>query len=320
MNRGDKPVKLGQIGEFGLIDMIRGRFCPPADVVGIGDDCAVIPQRQGLDTLVSTDMLIEGTHFILGRISPYCLGWKSAAVNISDIAAMGGRPTGSFLSLALPDKLDCEWASEFIRGYWALSSKYAAPLLGGDTTSSRELLCINVAVVGECESGRAVRRSAARVGDLVCVTGPLGDSAAGLRMLLQGETDTSNALIRAHCLPEPQVDKGLLLSSMEGMGAMMDISDGIGSDLEHILKESSVGARIDVQAVPLSEQLIRQCRRWGADPLDFALSGGEDYQLLFTCRKDAAIPISHYVIGEITSSGQLEWAGTQKKYTGYRHF
>jgi len=313
-------MELGQIGEFGLIDRIRKDFLTPQGMLGIGDDCAIIPQSSGKQTLISTDMLVEGTHFIFDSIPPYCLGWKSAAVNISDIAAMGGHPVASFLSLGLPAKVDSEWMEDFIRGYRDISALHSIALLGGDTTRSKDLLCINVGIVGECEEGKAVLRSGAHEGDLICVTGPLGLSAAGLKMMLEGERKLENEFIRCHFLPQPRVKEGLLLSSMEGIGAMMDISDGIASDLNHIMTESGVGARIELDKLPVTDSLKNKCSEWGTDPVEMAVSGGEDYELLFTCRKGSKIPVTHYVIGEITSSGQLEWAGSNKKYTGFRHF
>ena len=154
-------------------------------VVGIGDDCAVMPQREGLDTLVTTDLLVEDRHFLLSDVSPEQLGWKSAAVNISDIAAMGGRPTAAFLSIALPASVSAEWVDKFIAGFRELSARFGVPLLGGDTSASPDKLFINVTVLGECPHGRALLRSGARPGDLICVTGPLGNSAAGLKLILE---------------------------------------------------------------------------------------------------------------------------------------
>lgn len=314
-------------GEFELIDCIRRQFKAPEGVTGIGDDCAVIPQTSGRETLVTTDMLIEGVHFLLtgaNAIDPYSLGWKSAAVNISDIAAMGGAPTGSFLSVAIPKTVSDDFLEAFIRGYKDLSDKFDCPLLGGDTTSSPDRLCISVTVHGECIAGRALRRSAAAEGDLVCVTGPLGDSAAGLHAILHDlpGTDIVKHLIGRHFRPMPRVPEGLILTEHHrtGIGAAMDISDGIGSDIRHIMEESGVGVRIDVSAVPLSTELQLFCRENGLDPLDFALSGGEDYELLFTCEKGVYLPFDHWVIGEITSTGTLEWLGGTKDYQGFRHF
>ncbi|MBP5721838.1 MAG: thiamine-phosphate kinase, partial [Bacteroidales bacterium] len=172
-------------GEFELIEWIKGQFEVPEGILSIGDDCAVLPQATGMETLVTTDMLVEGVHFLLEDIDPYSLGWKSAAVNISDIAGMGGRPVGTFLSTALPKDLDDEFLKGFIRGYKDMSDRFGCPLLGGDTTASKDKLCISVTVLGECEAGRSRKRSAAQPGDLICVTGPLGDSAAGLKVVLE---------------------------------------------------------------------------------------------------------------------------------------
>ena len=313
--------KLSDLGEFGLIGRIRERFRAPEGVTGIGDDCAVIPQRSGRDTLVSTDMLIEGTHFLRADIPPYALGWKSAAVNISDIAAMGGSPTATFLSVALPAGLEAGWMEAFLRGYAELSERFGAALLGGDTTASPDRICINVAVLGECPSGSARLRSAAREGDLVCVTGCLGDSAAGLKAILEGvERDADvQALIDRHYLPLPRVAEGLRLAATPGVHAMMDISDGIGSDLQHILEASGVGAEIDLPSLPLSPVLQRVCARLGWDAAALAAGGGEDYELLFTCTPEAeqALDVPHFVIGEMTAQGGLRGL---EGLSGFDHF
>lgn len=314
-------TRLADLGEFGLIGRIRERFRAPDGVTGIGDDCAVIPQRSGRDTLVSTDMLIEGTHFLRADIPPYALGWKSAAVNISDIAAMGGSPTATFLSVALPAGLEAGWMEAFLRGYAELSERFGAALLGGDTTASPDRICINVAVLGECPSGSARLRSAAREGDLVCVTGCLGDSAAGLKAILEGvERDADvQALIDRHYLPLPRVEEGLRLAATPGVHAMMDISDGIGSDLQHILEASGVGAEIDLPSLPLSPVLQRVCARLGWDAAALAAGGGEDYELLFTCTPEAeqALDVPHFVIGEMTAQGGLRGL---EGLSGFDHF
>ena len=331
-------MKLSDLGEFGLIAQIRERFPAPDGTTGIGDDCAILPQRDGRDTLVSTDMLVEGTHFLRDDIPPYDLGWKSAAVNLSDIAAMGGQPTGTFLSLALPADLDAGWVEEFLRGYRDISARFSTPLLGGDTTASPDRICINVAVLGECPTGTARRRSDARVGDLVCVTGTLGDSAAGLKAILEGVERDANvqALIDRHYRPLPRVEEGRQLAATPGVHAMMDISDGIGSDLQHILEASSCqqtgmsssgGGRVPLKgyfraerglffcpgsgspgdpdtSIPVSDVLRRVCDKFGWDATELAVSGGEDYELLFTVDPAAEphLPVPHTVIGRITGS------------------
>ena len=320
-------------GEFEFIHDIRKKFPSPDNVLGIGDDCAVIPQSSGMETLVSTDMLVEGSHFLLDDISPYRLGWKSAAVNFSDIAAMGGKPVGSFLALSLPDRLsgDGSWTDEFMRGYREISERYDFPLLGGDTTASPDRLCICVTVLGQSVSGRSLKRSTAQPGDLICVTGTLGDSGAGLHAILHGlERNSGEApvLIDRHYMPRPRLAEGQDLASCPFVNAMMDISDGIGSDLRHIMEESGVGAQIDLKNIPLSSELKSFCLTQGLDIYDFALDGGEDYELLFTLSGDTpgdvlaelSDTVGCTVIGRITSDRRLDWLGSNKDYSGFRHF
>ena len=374
--------RIAALGEFDLIERIAAMGGSlPAGVVGIGDDCAVIPSKAGQDTLVSADMLIEDVHFRRDLTSAYDLGWKSAAVNVSDIAAMGGRPEATFLSFALPASLGDRWRLDFMKGYMELCSRYGVSLLGGDTTSSLDRLCINVTVMGTCPHGRAVRRNGAKVGDVICVTGTLGDSAAGLRLLLgfasssaavssapaassassapvaasagldvvspalactaapglvspegssaaAGPTDSDlDFLIRCHRLPVPMVEAGLELASLAGVHAMMDISDGVASDLRHILHASGVGAQVYLDRLPFSASLERVCLARSWDKYELALCGGEDYHLLFTA--DPATPLEKlrhvcHIIGKITADpDSLEWIGGDGKsadYIGFRHF
>lgn len=355
--------RIAALGEFDLIERIAAMGGSlPSGVVGIGDDCAVIPSKAGQDTLVSADMLIEDVHFRRDLTSAYDLGWKSAAVNVSDIAAMGGRPEATFLSFALPASLGDRWRLDFMKGYMELCSRYGVSLLGGDTTSSPDRLCINVTVMGTCPHGRAVRRNGAKVGDVICVTGTLGDSAAGLRLLLgfasssaavssapaassaassaafaglsaassaaAGPTDSDlDFLIRCHRLPVPMVEAGLELASLAGVHAMMDISDGVASDLRHILHASGVGAQVYLDCLPFSASLERVCLARSWDKYELALCGGEDYHLLFTA--DPATPLEKlrhacHIIGKITADpDSLEWIGGDGKsadYIGFRHF
>ena len=323
-------MDLRDIGEFGLIARIReaasGAAPLPEGVTGIGDDCAVIPQRDGMSTLVSTDMLMEGIHFCLEEAEPYDLGWKSAAVNLSDIAAMGGRPTGCLAALALPPGLDSGWAGQFTAGFLDIAGRCHTPLLGGDTTGSPDRLSICVTVLGECPTGAELRRDGARPGDLICVTGPLGDSAAGLRLL--GKTgdhgsagEDERELIRRHWRPIPRITEGLALARTPGVHSAMDISDGIGSDMAHILEASAVGAEIDVQAIPISGELGRVAAARGWDAREMAIGGGEDYELLFTAESAAlkGLAIPFHVIGRITGGPGIAWSDGCTHH-GYRHF
>lgn len=310
-------------GEFQLIGQIATSFAAPKGTIGIGDDCAVLPQEQGYETLVTCDLLVEDTHFLFDQASPRQIGWKAAAVNFSDIAAMGGVPVGTFLSMALPPKVGAPWVAEFIEGYRSLSDLLHAPLLGGDTTSSPQRVCINVTVLGQCRTGRRKLRSTAQAGDLVCVTGPLGDSAAGLHAILHHAIDTPEAyaLVERHYHPTPRIDEGQQLAAHRGVHAMMDISDGIGSDLRHILDASHVGATIEVGRIPLTSHLQCYCQRHALDPYELALTGGEDYELLFTIdpHDEPGLGVPHHIIGHITPEQTLRWLGSDRDYRGYVH-
>ncbi len=278
-------MKLSDIGEFGFIERFSKEFrsLEGDGVIGIGDDCAVIPKSETESLVVTTDLLIENVHFLKEAISPFELGYKSLAVNLSDIAAMGAGPVGSFLSLGVPKDTDLGWLDAFFDGYRDLSGREGCPLLGGDTTGSEKIV-VNIAVIGSSEKERIKFRSTAEVHDHVCLVDTVGDSAGGLQVLLgnivQGETE--QYLVNRHHMPRPMVAEGKWLSRQEGVHAMIDISDGVASDLGHILEESGKGASVDLEAIPLSKQLREASSRHGWDTLELALAGGEDYSLLFT--------------------------------------
>ncbi|MCQ2607775.1 MAG: thiamine-phosphate kinase [Bacteroidales bacterium] len=315
---------MSKLGEFELIQQIRSSVIVPENIQGIGDDCAVIPQQEGYETLVSTDMLMEGVHFLREDVNPYQLGWKSAAVNFSDIAAMGGEPIGSFLAFSLPKNLSDEWIARFMEGYQAISQQFSFPLLGGDTTSSLDRICICVTVLGKTKKGLSRKRNSAQVGDLVCVTGTLGDSAAGLDVILnkRERKEDEHWLVNRHYHPTPRLFEGIELAKTEGVHAMMDISDGIGSDLRHIIEESQVGINIQVETIPLSPQLRRYCTTNHLDAIQLATCGGEDYELVFTVSPEAEkqITVAHTIIGTVTAGNELNWEGSNKEYLGFRHF
>ncbi len=291
-------MNLKEIGEFGFIERFKPQFKDllTSDVIGIGDDCAIISANDHEDWIVTTDLLMEDVHFLRDAIDPFQLGYKSLAVNLSDIAAMGGEPVASFLSIAIPKDLEVEYLDEFMRGYHELSQKYNTALLGGDTTRSLKHLAINVVVIGKCEKGRARKRSDAKPGDVICVTGFLGDSAGGLQILLDKlnkgskespEKSVFDTLLQRHHMPEPQINEGLFLVRQKGVNAMMDISDGIASDLKHILKASCVGAEVLLDKIPLSDGLKKIADKYNWDALKMAVSGGEDYELLLTVASES---------------------------------
>lgn len=314
-------------GEFGFIDYIKKHFPAPEGTIGIGDDCAVLPAGGG-ELLFSTDLLMEGVHFLRNESSPEDVGWKAAAVNLSDIASMGGIPVATFLSIALPKDAQGEWAERFIEGYTQISRQYDVPLLGGDTTSSLRDIAINVGVLGRSPSGKRLMRSGAKVGETIYVTGPLGDSAGGLRAILEDidRTEEVNVLIERHKRPVPRVSTGRILMESGKVGAMMDISDGIASDLRHIMKASGAGAVISLDRIPCSPELISVCAGQGWDRYELATSGGEDFELLFTGPADLEneLDIKIYPVGKIVEGYELIWAVDSRTvdydYVGYNHF
>jgi thiamine-monophosphate kinase len=258
------------MSEFGFIEMLRESFEGIGDrkIVGIGDDCAVVPVSKSSSLVVSTDMLVEGVHFLLDATSARELGAKSLSVNLSDIAAMGAVPIASFLSIALPKACRESWLEEFIEGYRDTSSRYNVRLAGGDTTSSNSGVTINVGVIGRAPNSQLKYRNSARPGDVIVVNGMLGESAAGLADILNGNIDTPAA--DTHRNPTPQVEQGVWLGGRAEVHSMIDISDGVASDLRHILRSSGVGAELELESIPTHYRL------------EWALGGGEDYKLLFT--------------------------------------
>lgn len=325
-------MNVKSLGEFGLIAEIKRKFedIVPDGVEGIGDDCAVIPKDEFSSYVVTTDMLVEGRHFLLDKISPQELGYKSLAVNISDVASMGAVPRFTFLSIAIPPETDKKWCEDFIEGYHSLSAEYNIALLGGDTTATdKGHLTISVTAVGEVENRNIKRRSAASIGDLIVVNTMLGESALALKMMM-AEEYIEPELLKKHNRPSPQIKEGVWLGSRAEVHAMMDISDGVSSDLEHICKLSGYGATIYMDKIPHSDILKQRCAEHGWDPLNFSLSGGEDYGLLMTI--DATrfeLLKSDYFgelfpIGVITDGDKIEYINVlgekiaQNK--GFRHF
>jgi thiamine-monophosphate kinase len=331
---------LKDIGEFGFIRRIsHGCLIRPDGVVrGIGDDAAAFRTDGRLLSLVTTDLLVERVHFLRNAISGYDLGYKSLAVNLSDIAAMGGTAREAFVSIAIPEGCELAYLEDIFHGMKELGQKYAVNILGGDTTRSRSDLVINVAVYGVVPEEDMLTRDAARPGDVIFSTGCLGDSRAGLDLILEGipaDTPELQTLLAAHRRPEPHLREGRLLASAPGVRAAIDVSDGLSSDLGHIVEESRVGARIYTRDLPLSESLRFYCRRFERSPLEYALSGGEDYTLLLTAAADCAADLARafqaafgrplYAIGQITGSMGMELmdaAGNMTPIapTGWDHF
>ncbi len=272
-------MRLRSLRERELVAGIRRDFAGTGRGVrlGIGDDAALVtPGRAGL--LLTTDLLIEDVHFTTAIQPAYLLGRKSLNVNVSDIAAMGGRPRFALLGLGLKAGLKGEWVEAFFSGFKSAAVEAGVALVGGDISASK-MICISVTLAGDAE--RCVRRSGARPGDLIFVSGALGQAAAGLGLLKRGfrlgRDPEADLLIKAFLDPVPRVRLGRELGRKRLASAMIDTSDGLSVDLLHLCEESQCGADVDLQALPISSEL----RSFGRKPEDLALHGGEDYQLLF---------------------------------------
>ena len=313
------------MNEFEFIKKIREqadrRGASPSLVRGIGDDAAVLKSFVGTDVVVSTDLLIEGIDFQRDTTRPNQLGHKALAVSLSDIAAMGARPRWTLLSIGVPNDV---WKSGFIdsfyEGVFQLADRFDVRVIGGDLSRTPEKIVINSIALGECLLGREVFRSGAKPGDQIYVTGYLGDAVAGLRLIERGarlhdhnwKPTDSNAidhLLLRHLQPEPRVGWGLLIGERQLATAMIDISDGLSSDLNHLCQESKVGALVEAHHLPIDRVVTEVCGRRALDPLMLALHGGEDFELLFTVKPENVSKLPRRVDGiPITRIGEIKEA------------
>jgi thiamine-monophosphate kinase len=322
-------MRLKHLGERQVISRIRRAFGEKrSDVlVGIGDDAALV--RGPARLLLTTDILVEGQDFRLADHPPRLLGRKALNINLSDIAAMGGRPRHALVGMALPGDVEEGWLRHFMTGFRDAAREAGVTLVGGDLSQADEIM-IAVTVTGVVES--AIARKGARPGDAVYVSGTLGDAAGGLRLLekggIHGVVKPVRPLLDAFLDPSPRLALGALLGRRKLASAMIDLSDGLSVDLAHICAESGVGAEIAAERIPISEALKRFTRH----PLDLALNGGEDFELLFTVRPSKraaveALTARHGLtrIGVITPGRSVRLVGPGKKMRalragGFEHF
>jgi thiamine-monophosphate kinase len=328
------------ISELDLIRRIRAQAAP-ADanlLQGIGDDCAVLAISSAAPlSLITTDTLVEGIHFDLKWHSPELLGRKAVAVNISDVAAMGGSPRFVLLSLAAPATFSMELVDRFMQGFMAALADYRVTLIGGDTVRSTQGLVLSVTVLGEVDRRQVLYRSGARPGDQIWVSGFLGQAATGLEICRQRQTALQQSypeLVTAHLEPIPELALGRALAKSGLVTAMIDMSDGLASDLAHVCEESGVGAVVRAEDLPISESTQQAALALGLDPRKLAIAGGEDYRLLFTAKPTAREKIQElanhaiggklFLVGEIVDGqGVLLSADGQSSsidFQGYDHF
>jgi len=297
---GEKRLEIKQLGEFGLIDRIRGKFSLQHrnSVYGIGDDAAVMDAGEQY-LLLSTDMLVEGIHFDLTYTPLHLLGYKAVAVNVSDIAAMNGKAEQITVNIALSNRFSVEAVDALYDGIGSACKNYKVDLVGGDTTSSTSGLIISISALGRVDKKKIAYRNGARENDILCVTGDLGGAFMGLQVLerekqvflsnpqMQPGLEKYDYIVGRQLKPEARTE---IIFDLEEFGviptSMIDVSDGLASDLLHISKESGVGIRIYEEKVPIDELTFETAVEFKMDPITCALNGGEDYELLFTIRKE----------------------------------
>ena len=337
-------MDLEDLGEFNLINRLQSRlkYRSKQVIQGIGDDCAVYSTATGTHQIISTDALVENVHFNLKTHPPEKLGMKSLAVNVSDIAAMGGTPRIEVITLGLPRKLPVAFLDRFYSGLNKASAQYGVAWVGGDTVASPKHLFVNVTILGEVKKNRFFTRKGAGPGDKVFVTGTLGDAALGLKILQSGTKKwngpaaSRKKLVQRHLAPTARIrESNWLVKSRLRVTSMIDISDGLAQDLNHVLTASSVGATLQKSLFPTSRHCAGFCRDNGLNPLNYLIYGGEDYELLFTLKAEDVYNLRESIdefgspvtqIGEITKGRGITLVGdrgrrqTLSEPSGFNHF
>lgn len=290
-------MQVGDLGEFALISRLHARLQTPPDdhvVRGIGDDCAVLRPSAGMELLLTTDTQEEGVHFRREWSSPQDIGWRCLAVNVSDIAAMGGQPLGAIVALLLPPALEVAFIEALYDGMQAVATAYGCPVIGGNISQRTDTLSITITVLGEAPLAQSVYRSGAQIDDEIWVTGDLGGAKAGLDMLLAPEVEinapTHDVLTR-YRRPRPRLQEAQYLRHHANLHSLIDISDGLSSDLRHICEASGVGAQLNAWQIPIAPQTQQVATVQGADALDYALHGGEDFELCLTAPPGQIVPL-----------------------------
>jgi thiamine-monophosphate kinase len=336
------PESVADLGEFGLIarlnELLRREGAQPSGLsVGIGDDTAAFRPREGWELLVTCDAMVEGRHYLPERTTYRSLGRRAMAMNVSDVGAMGGRPLYALVSLGLRASTGVSDVEELYRGFLAELNPFGAAVIGGNLTKTDHAQFIDVTLVGEVEAGRALRRSSARPGDAILVTGCPGQAAAGLAVLLgpAGSDPLERVLLDAYREPRHRAREGRAVLQANCARGMIDVSDGFLGDLGHICDESGVGAEVVQADLPVSEPLRRAAGRLGRDPYDWILGDSDDYELIITCPAEcvpavrAAIAtvgdVSVTLVGRITErSGKIELVvGGERRVrarSGWDHF
>ena len=311
-------MKVKDIGEFGLIDRITRKSKDKSVLVGIGDDAAVV-KTEGLQVL-TTDCLVEGDHFRTDWFSAKQIGMKAIEINISDIAAMGAIPKYVLVSLALPKDLDVKFVEEMYQGMWDSCDKYKIDIIGGNMTRSNQIV-ISITIIGEADKKNLSLRSGANPGDLIFVSGHLGNGKAGLR-LFQENLKGFEKVRKSYLEPKAQLDTALKIAPY--INSMIDVSDGLAPEIRHICDESKCGTIIYKDKIPIDDEVRDVAKALDEDEYDYALFGGEDFELVYTISKDNLGKVNGFLVGEITENKEalLSFKGKEKKLSesGYDHF
>ena len=323
---------MADCGEHGLIARIRQRLTTPQwVVVGPGDDAAAIEPVRGALEVITTDAQVEGVHFDRRFVPPDAIGHRALAVNLSDLAAMGARPRAALLSMALPPSLELDAFDGIVDGFLALAARYGVALIGGNITNTSGPMVLDVTALGNVHRRKMLTRDGARVGDEVYVTGAIGDAAVGLLRL---QADLSAAEHAARYLrPDPRVRAGMLIGRNQAATSCMDLSDGLADGVRQIAEASSVGMTLDASSIPMGQDAKSWLSSTGRDPMDVALRGGDDFELIFTARPRQAgrlravrrhlgdLPITK--IGVVTKAPRVivkDEQGERELPQGYEHF
>jgi thiamine-monophosphate kinase len=327
-------MKIKQIGEFGLIDLIKKRILSKNNqvLVNIGDDAAVIKPSKDKLLIFTTDTLMEKVHFDLKYFTFEQIGWKAMVANLSDIAAMGGWPKFALVTIGVPTTISVENVISIYEGMNRIAKKYDCKIIGGDTLFSPQGIMISIALLGEVEKDSLVERAGAKTGDLICVTGDLGEAQAGLEFLKR-YPHRKPALVKKHLTPFPRINEARTLVKNLKITSMIDISDGLSSELFHLTEVNHLGATIYEEKIPISPTCIKVGNLLKRSPLLWALSSGEEYELLFTMEKKklpklrkikGRVKVS--VIGKMLDKKEgiflMEKSGKKRKLekSGFTHF
>lgn len=320
--------------EFDFIHNIKNKY----GLTKVGDDCAVLPKDDKTDMVITTDMLVEDVDFRLDWTTPKLLGNRALCVSLSDIAAMGATPKWAMISIGVPERIwNCGFLDDFYEGVHLVTSKFAIfgmeGIVGGDVSKTPDKLVIDSIIIGEVPKGKALMRSGAKPGDSIYITGEIGGAAAGLRLLREGyrypekNGPRYDALLLRQLNPFPHIVNGMAVRKYNAASSMIDLSDGLSSDLQHIVEQSGVGARLFADRLPIHRKLKRIFKSTD-DQLEMALNGGEDFELLFTADEKIISRdklAGFYLIGEVTANiGIIELVRYGKteilEPKGYRHF